>query len=562
MGNRARQAKNKQRDPPSHETFLNNKQQRNTAKVAKKSDRKPHLVAAQKSKAKMEATIAPLPIDSNGDECSDIDVEFGEENPLLNSDIENSLLGDEFDLDGNANDAIEFNSEDDLKIEQVSAGEMELDMDDCGENESFDDETFHSDKEALASDADTNEELEGKDLFESDSENEEETEFEKTAKREDLIDLENEDLAQQELLSNIENSERFVLPTGEEIIADANQDVATVHSRISDIIRTLSNFSELRDQERSRSEYVEQLMKDIGFYYGYNAFLVEKLFHLFPITEVLEFFEANESPRPIVIRTNTLKTRRRELAQGLINRGVNLEPIGKWSKVGIQVFDSPVPIGATPEYLAGHYMIQAAASFLPCIALAPQEKEKILDMCCAPGGKTTYISSMMKNTGCIFANDISKERMKATTANLHRMGCRNAILCNYDGREFPTICGGFDRVLLDAPCSGTGVISKDASVKINKSQDDLDFLTKMQKELILAAIDSVDAHSKNGGIIVYSTCSITVEENEQVVQYALMKRSNVKLIHTGLDFGRDGFTRYIIISSSVLEASNSIRKWV
>jgi len=136
---------------------------------------------------------------------------------------------------------------------------------------------------------------------------------------------------------------------------------------------------------------MEQLKKDLCQYYGYNDYLLSKFLDLFPINEAIEFFEANEVPRPIVIRANTLKTRRRDLAQALINRGVNLEPIGKWSKVGLQIFDSPVPIGATPEYLAGHYMLQAASSFLPVMALAPQENERILDMCSAPGGKTSYI---------------------------------------------------------------------------------------------------------------------------------------------------------------------------
>lgn len=107
--------------------------------------------------------------------------------------------------------------------------------------------------------------------------------------------------------------------------------------------------------------------------------------------------EANEVERPITIRTNTLKTRRRDLAQALINRGVNLDPIGKWSKVGLVIFDSSVPIGATPEYLAGHYMLQGGASLLPVMALAPQEDERILDMAAAPGGKTTYIGKATFN---------------------------------------------------------------------------------------------------------------------------------------------------------------------
>jgi len=130
----------------------------------------------------------------------------------------------------------------------------------------------------------------------------------------------------------------------------------------------------------------------------------------------------------VTIRTNTLKTRRRELAQTLINRGVSLEPIGKWSKVGLQVFESSVPIGATPEYLAGHYILQAASSFLPVIALAPQPNEKVLDVASAPGGKTTYISALLQNTGTVFANDSNKARLKGLCANIARLGCRCASL--------------------------------------------------------------------------------------------------------------------------------------
>jgi ribosomal RNA methyltransferase Nop2 len=124
--------------------------------------------------------------------------------------------------------------------------------------------------------------------------------------------------------------------------------------------------------------------------------------------------------------------------------------------------------GATPEYLSGHYMLQAASSFLPVIALKPQPHERVLDMASAPGGKTTHIAALLQNTGIVFANDANKARTKSLTANVHRLGCKNVVVCSYDGREFPKVMGGFDRVLLDAPCSGTGVISKDSSVKVNK----------------------------------------------------------------------------------------------
>ena len=331
--------------------------------------------------------------------------------------------------------------------------------------------------------------------------------------------------------------------------ADANSrlapDLQLLRSRITETVRILSSFSKLAEPNRSRSDYTSQLLKDICLYYGYTPHLAEKLLSLFPPLEALSFFDANESPRPLVLRTNTLRTHRRALAQALINRGVVLEPVGKWSKVGLQVFESQLPLGATPEYLAGHYILQAASSFLPVMALAPQENERILDMAAAPGGKTTHVAALMKNTGCIFANDSNKSRAKALIGNIHRLGAKNTIVCSYDAREFPRIIGGFDRVLLDAPCSGTGVIAKDPSVKTNKTEKDFLLLPHLQKQLLLSAIDSVDHASKTGGYIVYSTCSVTVEENEQVVQYALTKRPNIKLVETGLTFGKEGFVNYM-----------------
>lgn len=330
---------------------------------------------------------------------------------------------------------------------------------------------------------------------------------------------------------------------GQRITNLATQDLQLLRTRLNDTIRVLDDFKNLAEEGRSRAEYRAQLLRDICAYYGYSEFLADKLLDLFPAREAFAFFEANETPRPIVIRTNTLRTHRRELAQSLINRGVQLEPVGKWSKVGLQIFDAQVPLGATPEYLAGHYILQAASSFLPVMALAPQEHERVLDMAAAPGGKTTHIAALMKNTGCVFANDANKDRAKGLIGNIHRLGVRNTIVCNYSALEFPKVMGGFDRVLLDAPCSGTGVIAKDASVKTNKTEADFMKLPHLQKQLILAAIDSIDHHSKTGGYIVYSTCSVTVEENEQVVQYALNKRPNVKLVETGLMFGKEGFTR-------------------
>lgn len=203
------------------------------------------------------------------------------------------------------------------------------------------------------------------------------------------------------------------------------------------------------------------------------------------------------------------------------------------------VYDSKVPIGATPEYLAGHYMLQSASSFLPVLAMNPQMNERILDMSAAPGGKTTYIAQLMKNSGVIFANDNSKDREKALFFNLQRMGVQNCVVTNYDGRKMPKIMKNFDRVLLDAPCTGLGIIAKDPAIKAQKQLKDILRHSHLQKEMLLAAIDC----TKKGGIIVYSTCSVTAQENECVIDYALKNRF-VKLIPTGVDVGSEGFCKF------------------
>ncbi|KAG6045266.1 hypothetical protein E4U39_002551 [Claviceps sp. Clav50 group G5] len=360
------------------------------------------------------------------------------------------------------------------------------------------------------------------------------------------------ELAESAMRTNIAGDRPHILEDGDnedDELSKTNAllapDLQLLRTRITENIRVLDDFANLAEEGRSRSEYTAQLIKDICAYYGYSEYLAEKLYNLFTPREAFAFFEANESARPVVIRTNTLRTHRRDLAQALINRGVTLEPVGKWSKVGLQVFESSVPLGATPEYLAGHYILQAASSFLPCMALDPQENERVLDMAAAPGGKTTYMAAMMKNTGIIIANDPSKNRAKGLIGNIHRLGARNVIVSNYDAREFPKPMGGFDRVLLDAPCSGTGVIAKDPSVKTNKTEMDFMQLPHVQKQLLLAAIDSVNHASKSGGYVVYSTCSVTIEENEQVVQYALSRRPNVRLVDTGITFGKEGFTSFM-----------------
>lgn len=180
---------------------------------------------------------------------------------------------------------------------------------------------------------------------------------------------------------------------------------------------------------------------------------------------------------------------------------------------------------------------------LPVMSLAPQENERVLDLCAAPGGKSSHIAAIMKNTGVLFSNDANKDRIKAVVGNFHRLGVINSVVSCEDGCKYGRIMTGFDRILVDAPCTGTGVVSKDPSVKTSKSDVDIQRCYNLQRKLLLTAIDCLSAKSATGGYVVYSTCSILPEENEWVIDYVLKKR-NVKLVSTGLDFGTEGFVNY------------------
>lgn len=504
-----RRAKNRQPDPPSLDQFLEEKKSKDSKRKNVSGDQK------TKKKLKADAPKSKERYQEKSKEKSKGSKKYVDK-PVSDNEPEAAKKSLFEDSETDVSDASVYDSDEDRHVKPIFSDDEE----DKNVLEAMNEKTVLEFDES------------------SEAEDEEENEFDVDS---ELDSNEEEPEGLDEL---VENPRAKVLPQTEEEKAITTNDMGSLRTRILEIVKVLEDFKNLAQEGKSRKDYTEQLLDDIAAYYGYTRYMAEKLFELFNPNEAIEFFEANEIARPVTIRTNTLKTRRRDLAQALINRGVNLQPIGKWTKVGLQIFESSVPIGATPEYLSGHYILQAASSFLPVMALAPQENERILDMASAPGGKTTFIAAEMKNTGCLFANDSNKARTKSLIANIHRLGCTNTIVCNYDAREFPKIIGGFDRILLDAPCSGTGVISKDPAVKTNRTEKDFIQLPHLQKQLLLSAIDSVDANSKTGGVIVYSTCSVMVEENEAVIDYALRKRPNVELVDTNLEIGIPGFTSF------------------
>ena len=385
------------------------------------------------------------------------------------------------------------------------------------------------------------EEEEEKEKMEIENEEEENEERDE----EGMEDQEEEDKEQEENEGEEENEEEENKKEEKENddLEDRIANIGDASLKIQNIVSILSDFKTKREEGKSRSTYMQELKNLCKSYYEYNDDICDLIFNLFPPNEAIEFMEASDSQKVLTIRTNSLKTKRRELAKNLISRGVNLDPLAEWSKVGLKIYSSSVPIGATPEYLSGQYMLQSASSFLPVLAMDPHPGDKILDMCASPGGKTTYIGQLMKNEGLLVANDFKKERIKSLFFNIHRMGIKNSIITNYDGREFAKLYNKFDRVLLDAPCSGLGVISKDKSVKMNRTYKEILNNSRLQKELILAAIDSCNAKGKGDGIIVYSTCSISVEENEWVIDYAL-KHRYVKCIETGIEIGEPGLVKF------------------
>lgn len=220
---------------------------------------------------------------------------------------------------------------------------------------------------------------------------------------------------------------------------------------------------------------------------------------------------------PQSIRVNTLRADEEELVERLEARGVRLKKIS-WVKHGYRVERSAVPIGATPEYLLGHYFIQDLASMAACEALSPEAEEAVLDMAASPGGKSTYLCQLMENEGCIVAIELNKRRLRGLKSNIMRMGCRNVIVLHMDASKVLSLNISYDKVLLDAPCTGTGVAhrSRDALLK---TRMELRACTPMQERLLEAGLKVL----KSGGSLVYSTCSLLPEENEFIVDRALGK---------------------------------------
>jgi len=226
------------------------------------------------------------------------------------------------------------------------------------------------------------------------------------------------------------------------------------------------------------------------------------------------------------IRANTLKISVKELRERLKNNWT-LEQI-QWCKEGYWIEHTKKErrdIGNLIEHSLGYFYTQEAASMIPPVVLEPKPNDVVLDIAASPGSKTTQIAQYMQNKGILIANDYTIERMKPLTMNLQRCGVANSIITLMEGQWFKRSGIEFDKVLVDAPCSGTGTIRKSLKTISIWNPDMIRRISITQKQLIETGFNLL----KDNGTLVYSTCSLEPEENEEVVDFLLNKYENSKL---------------------------------
>ena len=224
------------------------------------------------------------------------------------------------------------------------------------------------------------------------------------------------------------------------------------------------------------------------------------------------------------IRVNTIKMSVDDLKKRL-EKNWNLEQV-PWCKEGFfieHINKERRDIGNLMEHTLGYFYTQEAASMIPPIVLDPKEGDIVLDMAASPGSKTTQIASCMKNKGILVANDYTVDRMKPLSLNIQRCGITNCIITLMQGQWFKNL--NFDRILLDAPCSGTGTIRKSLKTLRVWNPYMVGRLAGTQKQLIETAFNNL----KKDGTLVYSTCSLEPEEDEGVIDFLLKKFENARL---------------------------------
>lgn len=265
--------------------------------------------------------------------------------------------------------------------------------------------------------------------------------------------------------------------------------------------------------------------------------MIERYIQFLGLDETLKLLEANERPLIPSIRVNTLKTSVLELKKRIEKKGNELKPI-EWVPYGFNIVKVSSNLGSSHEFLQGYYYLQNIASMLSAIILDPKPNDIVIDMCAAPGSKSTHLAQLMENEGTLILIEKNLNRIPALEVNLRRMGIINSIVLNMDAINLSNMNVKGDKILLDAPCTGEGLIRQDPSRKKSKKMKDIEKMSSIQKRLLTTGLKALNS----GGMLLYCTCSIAPEENELVVDEVLNKSNNFKIVEISKNYGVKGLT--------------------
>ncbi|MBP6492514.1 MAG: 16S rRNA (cytosine(967)-C(5))-methyltransferase RsmB [Clostridia bacterium] len=282
---------------------------------------------------------------------------------------------------------------------------------------------------------------------------------------------------------------------------------------INGVLRSfLRAGKEVEMPDRSKDE-----IKYLSLKYSYEPWIIELWLEQYAVDFVEELLEAGNKTPALVIRINQLKTTRDDLKRRIIAKGFQAED-GMLCKEALHVEGRGLLGGKL--YLSGMFSVQDESSMLAVNMLDPKPDELIMDVCAAPGGKTLAIAEKMGNRGQVIAWDIYKRKLAIVDKEAVRLGITNVTTKTWDAtRVESSMIDKADRVLVDAPCSGLGVVRRKPEIKFKKKAADIEELPKKQ----LAILSASSKYVKPGGILVYSTCTISPYENQNVVKEFLKK---------------------------------------
>ncbi len=283
---------------------------------------------------------------------------------------------------------------------------------------------------------------------------------------------------------------------------------------------------------------LRQKAKTLAKEHEYQQYMIERYLALWGEEDTLRFLEACEQPIRTSIRMNTLRMESEKTVERLQKKRIELEKIPWLSNGYYADFEGHSTPGAFLEHMLGFYYVQGVPSMTTVEVLDPQPDETILDLAAAPGGKTTHIAQQMHNSGIVVAVEMDRRRISSLESNILRCGVTNAIVLRGDAKKVERLNLEPDRILLDAPCSGEGLIPLDPTRKTSKSMADVRFCATKEDELLDAAVTVLAP----GGTIVYATCSIAPEENEYIVDEILKRHPDMKIVPIPLDFGTPGYS--------------------